>query len=176
MSTAYVMGAGMVRMGRHPQSSYVGLAAPAVIAALESAGISLNEVGSVSCSHSFGGPLLGQRIMSRLGAGHFPMTNVENACSGGGTALRAAIQDVESGRVDVALAIGAESLSQFGKGTLPLPEADVESEIGLVMPALYALRARRFMYERDASVSDLALVSVKNRRHGSDKCVCPVPL
>jgi len=30
------------------------------------------------------------------------------------------------------------------------------------------LRARRFMYERDASVSDLALVSVKNRRHGSN--------
>jgi len=168
MSLAYVMGAAMVRMGRHPRSSYVGLGAPAVLGALQSAGMSLEAVGSVSCSHSFGGPLLGQRIMSRLGAGRLPVTNVENACSGGGTALRAAIQDVESGRVDVALAIGVESLSQFGKGTLPLPEADVESEIGLVMPALYALRARRFMYERDASVSDLALVSVKNRRHGSN--------
>jgi acetyl-CoA acetyltransferase len=167
MTATYVMGAGMVRMGRHPQSSYVGLAAPAVVAALRSAGIPLEAVGSAFCSHSFGGPLLGQRILSRLGAGRIPVTNVENACSGGGTALRNAIQDVESGRVDVALAIGVESLSQFGKGTLPLPEADVETEIGLVMPALYALRARRFMHERDASASDLALVSVKNRRHGS---------
>lgn len=167
MSSAFLAGAAMVRMGRHPRSSYVGLAAPAVLEALSTAGVSLSDVGSVSCSHSFGGPLLGQRIMSRLGAGHFPVTNVENACSGGGTALRTAIQDVESGRVDVALAIGVESLSQFGKGTLPLPEADVESEIGLVMPALYALRARRFMFERDASAEDLALVSVKNRRHGS---------
>ncbi|MBY3988739.1 thiolase family protein [Rhodococcus fascians] len=165
--SAYVVGGGMIRMGRHPQSSYVGLAAPAVLRALESAGVSLSEVGSVACGHSFGGPLVGQRIMSRLGGGHVPVTNIDNACSGGGTALRTAIQDVESGRVDVALAIGVDSLTQFGKGTLPLPEADIETESGLVMPALYAMRARRFLHERNASVSDLAAVSVKNRRHGS---------
>jgi benzoylsuccinyl-CoA thiolase BbsB subunit len=165
--SAYVVGGGMIRMGRHPQSSYVGLAAPAVLQALESAGVSLSEIGSVACGHSFGGPLVGQRIMSRLGGGHVPVTNIDNACSGGGTALRTAIQDVESGRVDIALAIGVDSLTQFGKGTLPLPEADIETESGLVMPALYAMRARRFMHERDASVSDLAAVSVKNRRHGS---------
>lgn len=166
--SAYVVGGGMIRMGRHPQSSYVGLAAPAVLQALESAGVSLREVGSVACGHSFGGPLVGQRIMSRLGGGHVPVTNIDNACSGGGTALRTAIQDVESGRVDIALAIGVDSLTQFGKGTLPLPEADIETEAGLVMPALYAMRARRFLHEREATVSDLAAVSVKNRRHGSN--------
>lgn len=165
--SAYVVGGGMIRMGRHPQSSYVGLAAPAVLRALESAGVSLSEVGSVACGHSFGGPLVGQRIMSRLGGGHVPVTNIDNACSGGGTALRTAIADVETGRVDIALAIGVDSLTQFGKGTLPLPEADIETEAGLVMPALYAMRARRFMHERGASLSDLAAVSVKNRRHGS---------
>lgn len=166
--SAYVVGGGMIRMGRHPESSYVGLAAPAVLQALESAGVSLGEVGSVVCGHSFGGPLVGQRIMSRLGGGHVPVTNIDNACSGGGTALRTAIQDVESGRVDIALAIGVDSLTQFGKGTLPLPEADIETEAGLVMPALYAMRARRFLHEREATVSDLAAVSVKNRRHGSN--------
>lgn len=166
--SAYVVGGGMIRMGRHPESSYVGLAAPAVLQALESAGVSLGEVGSVACGHSFGGPLVGQRIMSRLGGGHVPVTNIDNACSGGGTALRTAIQDVESGRVDIALAIGVDSLTQFGKGTLPLPEADIETEAGLVMPALYAMRARRFLHEREATVSDLAAVSVKNRRHGSN--------
>ena len=167
MTGAFVVGAGMVRMGRHKESGYVGLAAPAVREALRSAGLTLGELDSVHCGHSFGGPLLGQRIMSRLGAGHIPVTNVENACSGGGTALRGAIRDVESGRAEIALAIGVDSLSQFGKGTLPLPERDIETEMGLVMPALYALRARRFLFERDATVSDLAQVSVKNRRHGS---------
>lgn len=34
------------------------------------------------------------------------------------------------------------------------------------MPALYAMRARRFLHERNATVQDLALVSVKARRHG----------
>jgi len=165
--TAYVVGGGMIKMGRHHDSSYVGLAAPAVLEALAVAGISLSEVGSVACGHSFGGPLVGQRIMSRLGGGHVPVTNIDNACSSGGTALRTAIQDVESGRVDIALAIGVDSLTQFGKGTLPLPEADIETESGLVMPALYAMRARRFLHERGATVSDLAAVSVKNRKHGS---------
>jgi benzoylsuccinyl-CoA thiolase BbsB subunit len=36
----------------------------------------------------------------------------------------------------------------------------------MVMPALYAMRARRYLHEREAELSDLALVSVKARAHG----------
>lgn len=35
------------------------------------------------------------------------------------------------------------------------------------MPAVYAMRATRYLYENDATVEDLALVSVKARRHGA---------
>lgn len=35
------------------------------------------------------------------------------------------------------------------------------------MPAMYAMRARRYLHERDAAIEDLAGVSVKARVHGS---------
>src|SRR3546814_8037678 len=37
----------------------------------------------------------------------------------------------------------------------------------MVMPALYAMRARRYLYERGVSIDLLAQVSVKARRHGA---------
>jgi benzoylsuccinyl-CoA thiolase BbsB subunit len=164
---AYIVGAAMIGMGKHRSSSYAGLAAPTVLEALAGCGLSTTQVQTVHCGHAFGGPLVGQRVLKMVGIGGIPVTNVDNACSGGATALRGAALDVLEGRADVALAIGVDKLTQFGGGTLPLPEPDVEVRQGLVMPALYAMRARRFMHERSASVADLAAVSVKNRRHGA---------
>src|SRR3546814_8748513 len=37
----------------------------------------------------------------------------------------------------------------------------------MVMPALYAMRARRYLYEWGVSIDLLAQVSVKARRHGA---------
>lgn len=37
----------------------------------------------------------------------------------------------------------------------------------MVLPAVYAMRATRFLHERDAQPADLAAIAVKNRYHGS---------
>ena len=74
---------------------------------------------------------------------------------------------IRSGEFDVVLVIGVEKLTKFGGGTLPLEEEDWEVSQGLVMPALYAMRAQRYMHEFGLTREQLALVSVKNRRHGS---------
>jgi len=167
MSQAYIVGAAMIPMGKHRESSYSGLAVPAVLNCLASAGISTKELDAVVCGHAFGGMLTGQRIVKELGIGSIPVTNVDNACSGGATALHLAWKDVCAGRQDIVLVIGVDKLTQFGGGTLPLVEEDPEVQIGMVMPALYAMRARRYLHERGASVADLAAVSVKARRHGA---------
>jgi benzoylsuccinyl-CoA thiolase BbsB subunit len=111
--------------------------------------------------------LTGQRILKDVGIGGIPVTNVDNACSGGATALHEAYLAVTSGRYDIVLVIGVEKLTQFGGGPLPLVEEDPEVRIGMVLPALYAMRARRYLHERDASITDLAAVSVKARAHGA---------
>ena len=162
-----MVGAAMVPMAKHRNASYSGLAVPAVLNALKSAQVSSKEIQAVVCGHAFGGMLTGQRIVKELGIGSVPVLNVDNACSGGASALNAAYKDIQAGRYDVVLVIGVDKLTQFGGGTLPLVKEDPEVRRGMVMPALYAMRARRYLHERDATLEDLALVSVKARRHGA---------
>ncbi|MGF6573658.1 acetyl-CoA acetyltransferase [Paraburkholderia sp. GAS333] len=167
MSEAYIVGAAMIPMAKHRESSYSGLAIPAVLNALKSAGVAPKEVDAVVCGHAFGGMLTGQRIVKEMGIGAVPVTNVDNACSGGATALHLAWKDVQAGRHDIVLVIGVDKLTQFGGGTLPLVTEDPEVQQGMVMPALYAMRARRYLHERGVGIDTLAGVSVKARRHGA---------
>ncbi len=167
MSQAYIVGAAMIPMGKHRESSYSGLAIPAVLNALHSAGVAPKEVGAVVCGHAFGGMLTGQRIVKELGIDSVPVTNVDNACSGGATALHQAWKDIQAGRHDIVLVIGVDKLTQFGGGTLPLVAEDPEVRQGLVMPAVYAMRARRYLHERKLGADVLAGVSVKARCHGA---------
>jgi acetyl-CoA acetyltransferase len=163
----FVVGAAMIAMGRHRSSSYAGLAVPAVREALAGGGLDAAEVEAAYCGHAFGGMLTGQRIVKEIGLGGIPVVNIDNACSGGATALHEAYHAVLSGRHEIVLVIGVDKLTQFGGGTLPLVGEDWEVMRGMVMPALYAMRARRYLHERGGDVSDLAAVSVKARRHGA---------
>lgn len=164
---ALVVGAGMIAFGRHKQSSYAGLAVPAVLTALKQAGVSPQQIEGVWCGNSFGGMLTGQRIAKDIGIAGVPIVNVDNACSGGATALAEAQQAVREGRHDIVLAVGVDKLTQFGGGTLPLVTEDWEVRQGMVMPALYAMRAHRYLHDRGAGVEDLAEVTVKARRHAA---------
>lgn len=163
----YVIGASMIRMGKYPNASYAGLAAPPLKAALNGAGVDYARIGAVFVGTSFGGMMTGQRILKELGIGGIPVVNIDNACSGGATAVHQAWQAVREGRTDVAVAIGVDKLTQFGGGTLPLVSEDRDVHKGIAMPAVYAMRAQRYLYETDATVEDLAMVSVKSRAHGA---------
>jgi acetyl-CoA acetyltransferase len=167
VSSAYIIAAAMIPMAKYPESSYLGLAVPAMHNAIQAAGLLSGDIQSVVCGHAFGGMLTGQRVAKGLGIRSIPIMNVENACSGGATALHLAWKDIISKRYEIVLVIGVDKLTQFGGGTLPLVVDDPEVQQGMVMPAIYAMRARRFLYERGASVEDLANVSVKARRHGA---------
>lgn len=167
MRNTAVVGGAMIKMGKHRESSYSGLGAPAALGALRDAGIESDEVGAVFCGHAFGGMLTGQRIARELGIGDIPVTNVDNACSGGATAVHLAARAIEDGHADIVVAIGVDKLTQFGGGTLPLVADDIEVKQGIVMPAVYGMRAQRYLHERDATIEDLAQVSVKARRHGA---------
>src|SRR5262249_17772276 len=56
---------------------------------------------------------------------------------------------------------------KFGGGTLPLETEDWEVTQGMMMPALYAMRANRYMYEFGLTPQQLAGISVKNRANGA---------
>jgi acetyl-CoA acetyltransferase len=71
------------------------------------------------------------------------------------------------GKHDTALVVGMENLTNLGGGTLPLNNTDWNNYRGLTMPANYAFRAQRYLYERNVSPEVLASVSVKSRANGA---------
>jgi benzoylsuccinyl-CoA thiolase BbsB subunit len=87
--------------------------------------------------------------------------------TGGATAFREAWVAVAAGLYDYVLVFGVEQLTKLGGGTLPLDQDDIEVSNGMVMPALYAMRAQRYLHDYGATERDLAEVAVKARRHGA---------
>ena len=167
MSGVSVVGVGMIPFGKYPDKNTVDLGWPAVKAALKDTGIEGKKIEAVFSGTSRGGAMMGQRIMGRLGLAGLPIFNVENACSSSSSAMAAAVLAVKSGAYDIVLVIGVEKLTKYGGGTLPLDEDDWEVQLGLNMPALYAMRARRYMHDYGLTVEQLAGVSVKNRKNGA---------
>jgi acetyl-CoA acetyltransferase len=162
-----VVGVGMVPFGKYPDHKLSDLGWPAVKAAIADAGVEARQIQAAYCGTALGGMMSGQRVLGRIGLTGIPIANVENACSSSSTAFHQGVLAIRSGQYDVVLVIGVEKLSKFGGGTLPLEEEDWEVSQGLSMPALYGMRAKRYMHEFGLTAEQLALVSVKNRRHGS---------
>ncbi len=163
----YVISAAMTPFAKHRESSYIGLAVPPLVDAIQQSGLQKSDIGALYVGHSYGGMMTGQRIAKEIGLGHIPTVNVDNACSSGATAVHEAWSAINQGLFDVAVVIGVEKLTQFGGGTLPLSPEDREVKQGIIMPAVYAMRATRYLHQTDATPEDLALVSVKSREHGA---------
>jgi acetyl-CoA acetyltransferase len=162
-----VVGTGMIPFSKYPDKTLAEIGWPAVKEAIVEAGLPPKQIGAVFCGTALGGMLAGQRVMKTLGITGMPIINVENACSSSSSALALAWLSVASGQHDVVVVIGVEKLTKFGGGTLPLEREDWEVNQGMVMPALYAMRARRYMHEYGLTNEQLAQVSVKAHDHGA---------
>jgi acetyl-CoA acetyltransferase len=167
MREVCVIGTGLIPFGKYPDKTLAEIGWPAVKEAIVESGIPPKSIDAVYCGTALGGMLAGQRIMKTLGLTGMPIINIENACSSSSSALAEAWTAVASGRHDVVLVIGVEKLTKFGGGTLPLEREDWEVQQGMVMPALYAMRARRYMHEYGLTQEQLAQVSVKAHDHGA---------
>lgn len=173
---AVVAGVGMVPFGRHPDKTVADLGTGAVLAALADAGLPWKAVEVMHCGAAGAGLTPGTRIGAQLGLTGIPITNIDNASASGSSAFRLACRDVDSGAVDIALAVG---VGKFGRtlrldGGLGAPEPGTaehrERQIGAMQgplpPAgLFAMRTRRRMHEFGSNIDQFALVAVKNRKH-----------
>jgi acetyl-CoA acetyltransferase len=165
MESTIIAGAGMTPFGKFLGRGLTDLAIPACLAAVEDAGIAPGHIQAAYCGNVFGGPVPGERIMAAMGLGGIPVTNVENYCSSGSTALREAAVAIGAGLHDVVLVIGVEKL--FGRvadGLLPDDE-DLEGALGLVMAAQYAMRFQLHRERYGTTREQMAMVSVKNHRN-----------
>jgi acetyl-CoA acetyltransferase len=166
MRDVVVIGAGLVPFRKYPEKTVADIAWPAVKQAIEDSGLGKKDIEAAYCGTALGGMMAGQRILKTLGITGLPIINIENACSSSSTAFREAYIAVGAGVYDAVLVMGVEKLTKFGGGTLPLEKEDWEVSHGLVMPAVYAMRAKRYMHEYGLTEDQLAEVAVKARKHG----------
>lgn len=167
MPDVSIVGVGMTRFGKRQDRTIEQLGQEAALAALADSGASRGDIDEIFCGSSFGGPLIGQRIFRELGMTGKPITNVENACSSSASAVREAIAAIETGRAETVMVVGIDQLTRLGGGTLPIEPNDVEGNLGVVMPAVYAMRAKRYLHETGATQRDLAEIVVKSRQNGA---------
>jgi acetyl-CoA acetyltransferase len=80
--------------------------------------------------------------------------------------MNAALTALGAGQYDTVVVFGMDQLSSLGGGPLPLGRNDWNNKRGMIMPALYAMRAMRYVHEHNTSLDMLADIAVKIRRHG----------
>lgn len=175
-----VVGVGMTPFGKQPDVTIRQMAQSAVAQALGDAGLGVQDVEHVFFANAAAGLITGQEMiraqaaLRNTGLAGRPMTNVENACASGSTALFHAWSAVVSGAIDVALVVGAEKLSHPDKAVSfqayaravdleePMP-SHIGAGSGSIFMDIYAEKTRNYMRDSGATPEDFAQIVVKSR-------------
>src|SRR6185295_3471904 len=99
------------------------------------------------------------------------VTSSYAACASGAVAVDQARAQIQAGRCDVALVVGADTAPKGFFGPLPGERPEDPDWVrfhvlGATNPTYFALYARRRMELYGATAKDFAAVKVKNSRHG----------
>jgi len=168
MRKVAIVGAGMTRFGKFPSRYIEDLGAEAALQALQHAGMRHTEIEAAFVGNVTQGPSSGQRILDHLGICGIPTLNHENGCGSSSAAFRDAYIAVATGVFDRVLVIGVEHMTRKMKGLIQFDDGmNLLADMGLAMPAMFGLMARRHMDEYGTTVEQLAEISVKNHKHGT---------
>jgi benzoylsuccinyl-CoA thiolase BbsB subunit len=167
MREVAVIGIGQSEFGKFPLRSAASLGVEAVSEALADCGISAKAIQVAYCARTFSEGVTGQGVLKELGIRNIEIINVENACAGGSTAFRGVWKEIADGHYDVGIALGVESMttSPLAGKLIHAEKSDLEGNLGMTMPAVFGLVARRQMEQYGATVEDFAQVSVKNHEN-----------
>jgi acetyl-CoA acyltransferase len=112
----YILGTGMIRFNKYPEKTIKDMTAEAMAELFRDVAVDKKDIQAAWFSNAGWGIydgqhcIRGQVALAPLGIQGLPITNVENACAGGATALHSAWMAVKAGLYDVVLAIGSEKV------------------------------------------------------------------
>lgn len=183
MRDVFIAGAFVTPFGKYLDRNLRSLAAEGVAGTLADAGATPDDIDAVFFANATEGLLTGQECirgqvaLQGTGLEGKPVVNVENACASGSTAVHLACSAVASGMADVALALGAEKLTNPDRAkTFGAFNAgwDVEVNGGAAADAtqsafmdVYAAMAEDYIRRSGATAEDFARVSVKAHDNGA---------
>jgi benzoylsuccinyl-CoA thiolase BbsB subunit len=167
----FIAGVGETTFGKH-KKDFDELGREAALQALRASNIdSPDIIQSAYGGNATNGFVSTQTVLKALGmCGKLPIINVESACSSGAMSVYSAVKDVTTGQCDISLAVGFENhtLHRATGAAFTPADTDIEGIQGAVMTGKYALRAHRYMHETGATIEDLAMITVKNRKHATN--------
>ncbi|MEL6169231.1 MAG: acetyl-CoA acetyltransferase [Pseudomonadota bacterium] len=169
---ARIVGWGHTAFGRR-EEGIEALIAEAAREALAHAGLSASDVDAIWLGH-FNNGMVPDAFASSLilnmddALRWTPATRVENACASGSAAVYAARDAIRSGRVRVALVLGAEKMTELDtKGVAAaLGGASYQAEEGgLNFPQIFGQYAAAYFQAHGDQSEALAQIAAKNHRN-----------
>jgi acetyl-CoA acyltransferase len=123
MRDVYIVGVDTLKFGKYLDKSIKELAIMTATGCLKDAGLNKNDIQAVWFSNAGWGErgqttIRGQVALKGMGIEGIPITNVENACAGGSTALHHAWYGIAGGLYDISMAVGAEKLFHSNKNLI----------------------------------------------------------
>jgi acetyl-CoA C-acetyltransferase len=175
MRKVAIIGVGLTKFGELWDVSLRRLMLEAGARAIEDAGIDGKKIDAMYVGNMSAGQFISQEHIASLIVDHagltpIPCTRVEAACASGGSALRQAVITVASGIHDIVVAAGIEKMTdvlteQTTEALITAADQEWEAFVGATFPGIYALMARRHMYEFGTTEEQLAMVAVKNHHN-----------
>ena len=179
MREVAVIGIGETQFGELWDKSFRELGIEAGLKAIEDSGIAAEDLDAIYVGNMSAGKFIDQEHVSALVADysgladqHLPAVRVEGGGACGAIAILQAAMAIASGMHDIVIVGGAEKMTDVGDvqaGAILSATADQEWEsvFGATFAGLYAMMARRHMYEFNTTREQMAQVAVKNHKNGA---------
>ncbi len=177
MRPVAVIGIGKTPFGVFPDRDIRDLAVDSGQKALANARLDPGQVEAFYLGNFAGPSFVGQShlapyIAGPMGITGVPCTRVEAACASSGSAFFHAFSAVAAGLYDVALVTGVEKMTsqqtpRVAEILAMAGECCTEGKAGATFPALFAMIARRHMFQYGTTREHLAAVAVKNHANGA---------
>src|SRR6202051_3549141 len=177
MRPVAVIGIGKTAFGAFADRDLRSLAVEAGEKCLADGHVSPSQVEAFYLGNFAGPSFTGQNhlapyIASAMGITGVPATRFEAACASSGSAFFHAVSSVAAGVNDIVLVAGVEKMTS--QSTPRVTEilacaGDMagEGRAGATFPALFAMIAKRHMYQYGTTREQLAAVAVKNHANGA---------
>jgi acetyl-CoA C-acetyltransferase len=177
MRPVAVIGIGKTAFGAFADRDLRSLAVEAGQKCLQDANVNPSKIEAFYLGNFAGPSFVGQNhlapyIAGAMGITGVPATRFEAACASSGSAFFHAVSSVGAGLYDLVLVGGVEKMT-----SQPTPKVTEilagagdmcgEGRAGATFPALFAMIARRHMYQYGTTREQMAAVAVKNHSNGA---------
>jgi acetyl-CoA C-acetyltransferase len=177
MRPVAVIGIGKTAFGAFPDRDLRSLAVEAGQKCMQDANVSPSKVEAFYLGNFAGPSFVGQNhlapyIAGAMGITGVPCTRFEAACASSGSAFFHAVSAVGAGLYDLVMVGGVEKMTSQPTPVVTEILAGAgdmcgEGRAGATFPALFAMIARRHMYQYGTTREHLAAVAVKNHANGA---------